>query len=139
MQAASGYMLHACLSPCELGSLLLFYDILSVGLFPFLRNRVRLLQSSFTTDILLIRCLCSTVSSRDVMRKPPKRSGFSPPPLWGLALTVKVHLFSLVIYFHMCAPFLLSHVFQGVKAGSTMVPVWVLTIAIMNGSERGGE
>lgn len=39
----------------------------------------------------------------------------------------------------MCVPFLLSHVFQRVKAGSTMVPVWALTIAFMNGSERGGS
>lgn len=43
------------------------------------------------------------------------------------------------VYFHVCVPFLLCHVLQGVKAGSTMVPVWALTIAIMNGSERRGS
>lgn len=39
----------------------------------------------------------------------------------------------------MCLPFLLSPVFLGVRAGSTMVLVWDLTIAIMNGSEREGR
>lgn len=43
------------------------------------------------------------------------------------------------VYFHTFVPFLLWRVFQGVKAGSTMVPVWASTMAFMNGSERGGS
>lgn len=43
------------------------------------------------------------------------------------------------VYFHTFVPFHWWRVFQGVKAGSTMVPVWASTMAFMNGSERGGS
>lgn len=47
--------------------------------------------------------------------------------------------FVFLQYIFTCLPFLLSPVFLGVRAGSTMVLVWDLTIAIMNGSEREGR
>ncbi len=135
------------LSPCEPGFCSVMTLCISQAVYFHLHttlfagsNIVYLLNMS------LICCYCGNIAPHDVLMFPvcPLRvnSSVNCPNIQvfhlqlGQAQPRKVHLFPFSILSRVCAvSFVLC--LQGGKAGSTMVPVWALTIAILNGSERG--